>query len=84
MRTRRIAAFGLLTLAALAVAALAVAVIADDGSGTPQTTTAAPLHPVAGNFEPDETKLEDCSDDDCPASSRPTGTSPTARARQPP
>ncbi len=63
MRVRRIAAFGLLTLAALAVTALAVAVIADDGSGTPQTTAAAPLHPVAGNFEPDETKREDCSDD---------------------
>ena len=67
MRTRRIAAFGMLTLAALALAAVAVAVIADSGSGTPQpTTTAAPLHPVAGNFEPDATALEDCSDDELP------------------
>ena len=65
MRTRRIAAFGLLALTALALAALAVAVIADSGSGTPQpTTTAAPLHPVAGNFKPDATALEDCSDEE--------------------
>lgn len=65
MLTRRIVAFGLLTLAALAVAALAVAVIADSGSGTPQpATTAAPLHPVAGNFKPDATVLEDCSDEE--------------------
>ncbi|MBA2424606.1 MAG: hypothetical protein H0V58_04510 [Actinobacteria bacterium] len=63
MRIRRIAAFGLLALAALALATLAVAVIADSGSGTPQPTTAAPLHPVAGNFKPDATTLEDCSDD---------------------
>jgi hypothetical protein len=66
MRTRRTAAFGLLTLAALALAALAVAVIADGGSGTPQTTAAVPLHPVAGNFKPDGTALEDCSDEDQP------------------
>jgi hypothetical protein len=64
MRFRRIAAFGLLTLAALAVTALAVAVIADGGSGTPQTTAAVPLHPVAGNFKPDATTLEDCSDEE--------------------
>jgi len=65
MRIRRIAAFGLLGLAALSVAALAVAVIADGGSGTPQPTTAAPLHPVAGNFKPDGTRLEDCSETVC-------------------
>ncbi len=64
MHRRRIAAFGLLTLAALAVAALAVAVIADGGSGTSQTTVAVPLHPVAGNFKPDGTKPEDCADDE--------------------
>jgi len=64
MHARRIAAFGLLTLAALAVAALAVAVIADDGSGTPETTAAVALHPVAGNFKSDATTLEDCSDED--------------------
>ena len=56
MRTRRIAALGLLTLTALVLAALAVAVLAGSGSGTPQqTTVAAPLHPVAGNFKPDAT-----------------------------
>jgi len=66
MRIRRIAAFGLLTLAALALAALAVAVIADSGSGTPQPTTAAPLHPVAGNFKPDGTTLDDCSEEELP------------------
>ena len=64
MRTRQIVAFGLLTLAALAVATLAVAVVAGGGSGTPQTTDALPLHPLAGNFKPDETTLDDCSDDD--------------------
>jgi len=62
MRTRRIAALGLLALAAVALAGLAVAVIADSGSGSPQpTTTAAPLHPVAGSFKPDATALGDCS-----------------------
>ena len=66
MRTRRIAALGLLTLTALVLAALAVAVLAGSGSGTPQQTTAAPLHPVAGNFKPDATALEDCSDDELP------------------
>jgi len=67
MRTRRIAALGLLTLTALALGAIAVAVIADSGSGTPQpTTTAAPLHPVAGNFKVDATALEDCSDEELP------------------
>lgn len=63
MRTRRTLAFGLLTLAALALAA--VAVIADGGSGTPQAATTAPLHPVAGNFKPDETKPVDCPDPAC-------------------
>ncbi|MBA3400525.1 MAG: hypothetical protein H0U05_00910 [Actinobacteria bacterium] len=65
MRIRRIAAFGLLALAALALAALAVAVIADSGSGTPESTTAAPVHPVAGNFKPDGTRPEDCSEPAC-------------------
>ena len=67
MRTRRIAAFGLLTLTALVLGALAVVVIADSGSGTPQpTTTAAPLHPVAGNFKQDGTVLDDCSEEELP------------------
>jgi hypothetical protein len=64
MRTRRIVAFGLLSLAALALAALAVGVLADGGSGAAQTTTAQPLHPVAGNFKPDVTRLDDCSEED--------------------
>jgi len=64
MPIRRIVALGLLSLTALALAAVAVAVLADGGSGAPQTTTAQPLHPVAGNFEPDEIKLDDCSEDD--------------------
>lgn len=65
MSARRIVALGLLSLAALALAALAVAVLADGGSGAAQTTTAQPRHPVAGNFKPDETTLEDCSDQLC-------------------
>jgi hypothetical protein len=64
MRTRQIAAFGLLALAALAVVALSVAVIADGGSGSPEPTIVAPLHPLAGKFKPDGTMLADCSDDE--------------------
>ena len=66
MRTRRIAALGLLGFAALAVAALAVAVIANGGSGAaPPQATALPLHPVAGNFKPDDTTLLECSTSTC-------------------
>ncbi len=65
MATRRVVVLGLLTLAALAVAALAIAVIANGGSGAPQQTTALPLHPVAGDFEPDDTTLLQCSAATC-------------------
>ena len=64
MPIRRIVALGLLSLAALALAALAVGVLADGGSGAAQTNTAQRFDPVAGNFEPDDTKLGDCSEEE--------------------
>ena len=45
-------------------AAIAVAVLANGGSGTP-VARAAPLHPVAGSFQPDETRLGGCTDQSC-------------------
>lgn len=38
--------------------------LANGGSGTP-LARAAPLHPVAGSFQPDDTRLEDCGDQRC-------------------
>jgi hypothetical protein len=66
---RRRVVVGVLALCALAEAALAVAVYASQGesraaAATP-SETALPLHPVAGNFRPDDTTLLDCSDDGC-------------------
>lgn len=52
-----------LVLFALADAALAFAVL---GGGSGATTTIAlPLHPVAGDFVPDDTQLQECSDEGC-------------------
>src|SRR5688572_24985891 len=61
--TRRRALVGLLVVFALADAALAYAVIqADAGAAVP---VAQPLHPVIGDFRPDETRLSDCTDQRC-------------------
>ena len=65
----------LLAIAAVGVAttvALAVLLLGQEGSGGGITagrsslrTTALPLHPVAGTFNPDDTKLEQCSEQTC-------------------
>ena len=61
--TRRRALVGLLVVFALADAALAYAVMqADAGAAVP---VAQPLHPVIGDFRPDETRLTDCTDQRC-------------------
>ena len=65
MPIRRKVAITLVALAALAPAALAIAVVADGGGGTSQPTEALALHPVAGDFEPDATTLEDCGEQTC-------------------
>lgn len=61
--TRRRAIVGMFVLFALADAALAFAVLGGESGRTP--TTALPLHPVAGNFTPDDTQLGECSDERC-------------------
>jgi hypothetical protein len=53
-----------LVLAALLEATVAVAVLAQD-KGETKLATALPLHPVAGKFKPDGTKLADCSSQTC-------------------
>jgi hypothetical protein len=60
--TRRRTILAALAVAALVELAVAVAVFADGGTKTP---AALPLHPVAGNFTPDDTTLGECSDDLC-------------------
>ena len=62
MLTRRKAILGVLGLAALLEAALAFAVLSGDGE---QTLVALPLHPVAGSFKADSTKLDECSGQAC-------------------
>jgi hypothetical protein len=62
--TRRALALVLVGLAGLALSSLAVGVLASGGSGTTTPATALPLHPVAGSFEPDATRLDDCSGSD--------------------
>jgi hypothetical protein len=60
--TRRKAILGLLLVGLLLEAMLAVVVFASDGGdrGGQRPSTALPLHPVAGTFKPDDTKVEDC------------------------
>ena len=56
---------GLLALGAVAVVLLVGAVVSSEGaSGTP-TAAYLPPHPVAGQFEPDSTKLAECSEQRC-------------------
>ena len=63
--TRRTAAVVLATLAGAATLALAVSVLGGGGDDAPAVETALPTHPVASNFEPDGTTLEDCSEQTC-------------------
>jgi hypothetical protein len=62
--TRRKAIVGILAFFALVELGLAVAVLAKDDS-PPKLATALPMHPVAGGFKPDTTKLEDCDGPRC-------------------
>ena len=60
--TRRRVVIGVLALAALLEVALVFAVLGRDDD---QTLVALPLHPVAGTFKVDDTKLEQCSEQTC-------------------
>jgi len=62
--TRRRAIVGVLVLGALIEAILAIAVFAKDES-PPRLATALPMHPVAGGFKPDNTRLEECERQRC-------------------
>ena len=61
--TRRRALVGLLVVFALADAVLAYAVVHSDARAA--VSAAQPLHPVIGDFRPDETRLTDCTDAGC-------------------
>jgi hypothetical protein len=61
--TRRRAIVGVLAFFALADAGLGFAMLGGD-TGAVQVT-ALPLHPVAGNFAPDDTQILGCSDESC-------------------
>ena len=60
---RRRAIVGVLVAFALADAALAFAVLGEDSAAAP--AVAAPLHPVAGSFVPDDTHVSGCSSEAC-------------------
>jgi hypothetical protein len=61
---RRRVLVGILVAFALADVALAFAVLGGEGSAAAPPAV-LPLHPVAGNFVPDDTQLSDCSDEGC-------------------
>ncbi len=68
----------------------ALALLDDDGDPVAnehagQTTTAVDhsAHPVAGNFKPNETVLEDCEGGDRACLEQATATSPTRKGRRP-
>jgi hypothetical protein len=62
--TRRRAIVLALAVVAVVEAGLALAVLArDDDTAAP--TRALPLHPVAGTFEPDTKKVDDCLEQQC-------------------
>jgi hypothetical protein len=63
--TRRKLIVLVLLVGALVEATAALAVFAKSGDGQPKLNTALPMHPVAGNFKPDGTKLADCSSQAC-------------------
>jgi hypothetical protein len=62
--TRRKAIFGFILLGAVIELALGVAVLAKDES-PPKLATALPMHPVAGSFKPDDTRLQECEEQRC-------------------
>src|SRR5918992_4659229 len=65
LRGRRRAIIGLLALAALVELAIGIAVYTSDGDDTKTATVALPSHPVAGNFKPDATNVEECEEQLC-------------------
>src|SRR5919106_982668 len=62
--TRRKAIVGILVAGALLEAMLAVVVYAQSEEA-PKIAETLPLHPVAGGFKPDRTKLADCDGPRC-------------------
>ena len=56
---------GLLALAALLELTIGIAVYASGGDDGQTAATALPLHPVAGNFKPDTTKVDECDEQPC-------------------
>jgi hypothetical protein len=62
---RRRAIIGLLALAAVVELAIGIAVYASDGDDAQTPAAALPLHPVAGNFKPNATKLDECDEQLC-------------------
>ncbi len=62
-RARLRAVVALIVAAAGVELAVAAVVLTDGGGQTP--TAAVPLHPVAGSFRPDDTTLDECSDQRC-------------------
>ena len=63
--SRRTAAIVLTTLAGAATLALAVSVLAGGDDESTAVAPALPTHPVASNFKPDGTTIEDCSEQTC-------------------
>jgi hypothetical protein len=63
-RIRRRTIVALLGAAALVELVVAIAFFTIGGDER-ELPTALPMHPVAGNFTPDDTKLTDCSDQAC-------------------
>ncbi|MBA2643285.1 MAG: hypothetical protein H0U82_10205, partial [Actinobacteria bacterium] len=71
----RRALFAILALGAVVELALLLVILGRDDAevatithtdrGTNGTSATLPLHPVAGNFKPDDTKLEQCSEQTC-------------------
>jgi hypothetical protein len=61
---RRTVAVVLVACAGAALLALGLSAV-PSGDAAPSAATALPLHPVVGTFEPDATRIEDCSDQAC-------------------
>ena len=62
---RRRVLVGILFVVGLVDVALGLAFLATDSSTAAKAPFAPPLHPVAGSFAPDGTRLLDCGDDRC-------------------
>jgi hypothetical protein len=63
--SRRRVLVGILVVVVLVDAALGLAFLATDSGTAARAPFAPPLHPVAGSFVPDGTRLLECGDDPC-------------------